>query len=122
MKTIPTELTGDAKQFIGLDLYKLAMKEYSCGCDESPFLNTQEFFNQPFEPAMIEYFEGWENKHGIAVFEDLISIGFYPEEGFMEINGETILRKLEWTLPMPKTLNDFVTATKNSGINLQWRK
>ena len=81
---------------------------------------TLGFYLQPFKPEMItEYFEGWELKgRTIAILDNLLSIDFYERGRFMEINGEYLARKVEWTMPYPLTNSQFITNCIQAGIKL----
>ena len=98
-------------------------------CDESKGIifeevfNIKDFYNQPFDTAMIEkYFKGWVKTKDLSFIvmngNNRILIGkkaIYEDQG-MDVFAENYL------FPKPRTLNHFISDCIRAGINLEWRE
>ena len=122
----PKYLTGEVKEFIDeFAKYwhntKLDYKQISFYLFE-----TSNFYNQPFDPAMIEkYFKGWEcvlndTEFQTTQFSQYVNI--LVEEDLIINHTEKLFCIGDWELMMPQTLNHFISDCKRAGIKLEWRE
>ena len=117
----PKYLTGEVKEFIDeFAKYwhntKLDYKQISFYLFE-----TSNFYNQPFDPAMIEkYFKGWVKTKDLSFIvmngNNRILIG---KKAIYEDQGRDVFAD-NYLFPKPRTLNHFISDCKRAGIDLEW--
>ena len=115
----PKYLTGEVKEFIDeFAKYwhntKLDYKQISFYLFE-----TSNFYNQPFDTAMIEkYFKGWRKTSLYGILENELG----------EIQVKKTKKKIYYRVyklslfefSLPETLNHFISDCKRAGIDLEW--
>ena len=119
----PKFLTGEVKEFIDeFAKYwhntKLDYKQISFYLFE-----TSNFYNQPFDTAMIEkYFKGWVKTKDLSFIvmngNNRILIG---KKAIYEDQGRDVFAD-NYLFPKPRTLNHFISDCKRAGIKLEWRE
>ena len=119
----PKYLTGEVKEFIDeFAKYwhntKLDYKQISFYLFE-----TSNFYNQPFDTAMIEkYFKGWVKTKDLSFIvmngNNRILIG---KKAIYEDQGRDVFAE-NYLFPKPRTLNHFISDCIRAGINLEWRE
>ena len=117
----PKFLTGEVKEFIDeFAKYwhntKLDYKQISFYLFE-----TSNFYNQPFDTAMIEkYFKGWVKTKDLSFIvmngNNRILIG---KKAIYEDQGRDVFAD-NYLFPKPRTLNHFISDCKRAGIDLEW--
>ena len=77
-----------------------------------------EFYSQEFKPELItELFEGWELSEDGVYYNGDIFIDY-------DCNGDglNICYSGVSIVPMPRTLDDFITDCQRAGIELEWKR
>ena len=122
----PKFLTGEVKEFI--DIGYLGYIDL-VGQLNPVYLEVINFYNQPFDPAMIEkYFNGCERE---KIDDRWISSEFICDEDNNPVTIDVYIRlekiaiysaNFDWEFPIPETLSQFITFALSAGIKLEWRE
>ena len=119
----PKFLTGEVKEFI--DEFAKCWHNTKLDYKQISFylFETSNFYNQPFDSAMIEkYFKGWEIEGNMAKW-----YGYFPDGSFgasritME-NKKFTYSVFLYEVTPPKTLAHFISDCIRAGITLEWRE
>ena len=122
----PKYLTGEVKEFINTTFVCVKSSGYGEAFDIDRWFNINEyelkpFYNQPFDPAMIEkYFKGWRKTSLYGILENELG----------EIQVKKTKKKIYYRVyklslfefSLPETLNHFISDCKRAGIKLEWRE
>ena len=109
----PKFLTGKVKEFIDTNYTSKYSNDPTCIYR----WDIKYFYNQLFDPKMIEeYFKGWEFNGNRYLF-NIFSIKFYGETFAVIIYGGKQI-----SFQIPNTLSQFITFVLSAGITLEWRE
>ena len=119
----PKYLTGEVKEFI--DEFAKCWHNTKLDYKQISFylFETSNFYNQPFDTAMIEkYFKGWVKTKDLSFIvmngNNRILIG---KKAIYEDQGRDVFAD-NYLFPKPRTLNHFISDCKRAGIKLEWRE
>ena len=119
----PKFLTGEVKEFI--DEFAKCWHNTKLDYKQISFylFETSNFYNQPFDTAMIEkYFKGWVKTKDLSFIvmngNNRILIG---KKAIYEDQGRDVFAD-NYLFPKPRTLNHFISDCKRAGIKLEWRE
>ena len=117
----PKFLTGEVKEFI--DEFAKCWHNTKLDYKQISFylFETSNFYNQPFDTAMIEkYFKGWVKTKDLSFIvmngNNRILIG---KKAIYEDQGRDVFAD-NYLFPKPRTLNHFISDCKRAGIDLEW--
>ena len=119
----PKFLTGEVKECI--DEFAKCWHNTRLDYKQISFylFETSNFYNQPFDTAMIEkYFKGWVKTKDLSFIvmngNNRILIG---KKAIYEDQGRDVFAD-NYLFPKPRTLNHFISDCKRAGIKLEWRE